>query len=133
MKNIIFLFSVLLCMSTYAQKNTKISTIGFVQIVNNNKKETVFYYENNWKVLRKMAIKKKYIHSYQLLETTPTNEAPFSFILITTYRNKQQFDKREKHFEELIKRKGKLKLLNSKKPGEFRKTLFNKEAHHKES
>ena len=125
---------VFLCLNlnVSSQENTKISTIDFVQILNNNKKEVVYYYENNWKILRKMAIKKNYIDSYQLLETKPTKDAPFSFMLITTYKNKKQFDTREKHFEELIKAKGKLQLLNSKKPGEFRKTIFGKDVYHKE-
>lgn len=120
------------CTILSAQKNTKISTIDFVQILNNNKKEVVFYYENNWEILRKMAIKKNYIDSYQLLETSATKNAPFSFMLITTYKDKKQFEKREKHFEELIKKKGKLRLLNEKKPNDFRKTIFGKDVYHKE-
>lgn len=130
-KQILFLFIIITSFS-FAQKNTKISTIDFVQVINNNKKEVIYYYRNNWKVLRKMAIKKDYIDSYQLLETTPTKEAPFSFILITTYKNKVQFNKREKHFQELIKAKGKLELLNNKKPKEFRKTIFGKDVYHRE-
>lgn len=117
----------------FAQKSTKISTIDFVQVLNDNKKEVVFYYENNWEILRKMAVKKKYIHSYQLLETNSTKDAPFSFMLITTYKNKQQFDNREKHFRELIKAKGKLRLLNDKKPEVFRKTIFGKDVYHIEN
>ncbi len=132
MRKIVFLISMLFCIVSYAQKNTKMSSIGFVQILNNNKKEAVYYYKNNWEVLRKMAVKKSYIHSYVLLETIPTKEAPFSFMLVTTYKNQKQFTKREKHFQELIKIKGKLKLLNDKKPNEFRKTLFNKKVYHKE-
>ena len=133
MRKIVFLMSMLFCIVSYAQKNTKMSSIGFVQILNNNKKEAVYYYKNNWEVLRKMAVKKSYIHSYVLLETQPTKEAPFSFMLVTTYKNQKQFTKREKHFQELIKIKGNLKLLNDKKPSEFRKTLFNKKVYHKES
>ena len=132
MKKIILATALFLCLQISAQENTKISTIDFVQIINNNKKEAIYYYQNNWEVLRKMAVKKGYIHSYQLLETNHTKEAPFSFMLITTYKNKMQFDKREKHFEELIKAKGKLQLLNNKKPGEFRKTIFGKDVYHKE-
>jgi len=132
MRKIGFLISVLLCMVSYAQKNTKITTIDFVQILNNNKKEAVYYYRNNWEMLRKMAVKKDYIHSYKRLETKPTKEAPFSFMLVTTYKTQKQFMEREKHFQELIKTKGKLKLLNNKKPDEFRKTVFTKEAYHTE-
>ena len=132
MKKTILATALFLCLQINAQENTKISTIDFVQIINNNKKEAIYYYQNNWEVLRKMAVKKDYIRSYQLLKTIPTKEAPFSFMLITTYKNKMQFDKREKYFEELIKEKGSLELLNAKKPGDFRKTLFSKVVYHKE-
>jgi hypothetical protein len=77
-----------------------------------------------------MAIKKSYIDSYQLLETKPTKDAPFNFMLITTYKNKAQFDAREIRFEELIK--GKLLLLNNKNLREFRKKIFGKDAYHRE-
>ncbi len=112
---------------SFGQDNDKISTLDFVQILNDNKEEIVFYYQNNWKILREMAIDKAYIDSFQLLETSFTEEAPFHFILITTYLNKAQYDLREERFTELIKEKGDLKLLNDKKPKEFRKILFNKE------
>jgi len=106
---------------------TGICTIDFIKIQNQHRAECIFYYENNWKVLRVQAIQKEYILSYQLLETPSTPDSPFHFILITTYANKQQYDKREKNFGELIEKRGELKLLNSKKPGEFRKVIFGKE------
>ena len=52
---------------------------------------------------------------------------PFQIMLITTYPNQVQFDKREDYFQELIKEKGPLKLLNEKKPADFRKTFFSTE------
>jgi len=104
--------------------------MDFVQVLQNNLEECRFYYQNNWKVLRVNAMKKGYIHSFQLLESSPTEEAPFRFILITTYANKDQFSKREAHFQELIDAKGPLKLLNSIKPGDFRKVLFGKDSFH---
>ncbi len=101
--------------------------MDFVQVVDKNTKEAIFYYENNWKVLREMALEKDYIASFQLLETTPTESEPFQFILITTYKDKEQYELREAHFSELIQERAELKLLNEKKPGEFRKTLFSRE------
>ena len=74
-----------------------------------------------------MAIKKDYIHSYQLLEVPPSDEQPFHIMLITIYANQAEYDLREKHFEELIKEKGDLKLMNEKQPGDFRKILFHKD------
>ena len=66
----IFLFLSTAC---FSQKNDKISTITFVEIVNNNYDETIYYFQNNWKILRDMALKKGYIYSYQIMEA-PTKE-----------------------------------------------------------
>lgn len=114
------------CSINYGQDD-KLSTIDFVQVLNDNKEEAVYYYQNNWKVLRDMALKKGYIHSYQILEVPSSEEAPFQLMFITTYLNNEQYASREDHFAELIKEKGPLRLMNAKEPGEFRKILFNKE------
>ncbi len=111
----------------YAQQDSSISTIDFVEILDNNTKEAHFYYQNNWKVLREMALEKGYIHSFQVLQTPFSEEAPFHMMLITTYANQEQYDTREDHFRELIKEYGALKLLNEKKPNAFRKTIFGKD------
>ena len=115
-------------LSSFGQNNEQISTMDFVQIVDNNNAEALFYYQNNWMQLRMEAVKRGQIHSYQLLETQASEDAPFHFILMTTYKNTFQFEKREEHFRALIKEQGGLKLLNEKKPAEFRKTLFSKES-----
>jgi len=116
-----------ICSIGYGQQDDKISTIDFVQILDDNREETIYYFQNNWKILRNIALKKGYIHSYQLLEVPYSLDQPFHLMLITTYLNEGQYNLREVHFAELIKQKGELKLLNDKKPGEFRKTLFSKE------
>ncbi len=120
------------CMLTfgYGQNNSKISTIDFVQVVDNNKEETLFYYENNWKVLRDVALEKNYIHSYQLLETQLTEKEPFQLMLITTYINGEQHEQAEERFGKLIAQQGQISLMNEKKPDEFRKVLFSKLAEH---
>ena len=52
-------FTIVLASAGFSQDvNSKISTIEFVEIVNNNREESIFYFENNWKVLREMALKK---------------------------------------------------------------------------
>ncbi len=112
---------------SYAQEDERISTMDFVQILNDNREEALFYYQNNWKILRESAMQKGYIQSYQLLEAPADDDASFQLILMTTYPDKGQYDLREDHFRELIKEQGELKLMNDKKPGEFRKTLFSKE------
>ncbi|MEM9390168.1 MAG: hypothetical protein AAGA02_06825 [Bacteroidota bacterium] len=127
MKAFILAFVFFLSEAAMAQSNTRISTIEFVRIIDDNREEALFYYQNNWKVLREMAVKKGYIDSFELLEAEFTEDQPYHIILMTTFANKDQFEKREEHFEELIKVKGPLRLLNEKKPSEFRKNLYLKE------
>lgn len=129
----IFLFC-LLFQTLSAQKITsqeklekRISTMDFVEVLNGNLEETLFYYDKNWKTLRKRAIEKNYILSYELLQTPLTENSSVQVILITTYKNKEQYESREENFRKLIESSGGLKLLNDKKPNEFRKVVFNKE------
>ena len=112
------------CLITYGQTNEKITTIETVEILNNNEAEAMYYFQNNWKKLRENAVSKGYISSYQLLKTTYSAETPFHLVLITTYSNEAQFDQREAHFRELIDASGGLKLMNTKKPSEFRASVF---------
>ena len=97
--------------------------MDLVKILDNNTKEALFYYENNWKQLRIKAIKKGYIKSFKLSQVIDTN-SEFNIILETTYANKEQFEQREAHFQELIKENGPVKLLNNKQPKDFRKTIY---------
>ena len=118
-----FLLLVLSAYSSFAQQDQRISTIDYIEVLNDNFAETLFYYQNNWQQLRIKALEKGYISNYQLLETIPTEESPYRFILITTYANEEQYGHREKHFQGLIKEKGGLKLLNDKEPKEFRHAI----------
>ena len=127
MKRALLITYLLIYYTGFAQNSDKITTIEFVQILNDNYKETRYYYENNWMALREMAIKNNYIHSYDIIETPFSQEHPFHIILITTYKDKPQYDKREMHFEELIKARGALQLMNEKQPKDFRKSVFTKE------
>ncbi|GGI56060.1 hypothetical protein GCM10011444_03690 [Winogradskyella haliclonae] len=113
-------------MLTLFSCNTKIETITTtetVEILNNYKAETLFYFENNWKVLREKAIIKDYILNFDIVETEFSETNPYHIKLVTIYKNKAQYDEREAHFQELIKESGPLKLLNDKKPAEFRKSV----------
>lgn len=125
MKKIFTLFLISSLFLGYSQQTEQISMIDYVQVLNNNKSEALFYYQNNWQQLRIKAIEKGYIESYKLLETTPTQETPYTFILLTTYKNKRQYDESEKNFREIINSTDGLKLLNEKKPNEFRKVVLH--------
>lgn len=97
------------------------TTMDFVKILNGNRDEALFYYENNWKQLRKQALEKNYITSYQLLLSEEDKD--YDFILITEYGNQDQYDNKEKNFGKLIERQGGVKLLNDIPSSEFRKIV----------
>jgi hypothetical protein len=102
--------------------------IDYVEVLNNNKSEALYYYQNNWEQLRIKAIEKGYIKSYLLLETKPTEKTPYHFMLITTYKNNLQYNASETNFNILIRESGGLKLMNDKKPGDFRKVILHNDA-----
>ncbi|NNE27876.1 MAG: hypothetical protein HKN09_13605 [Saprospiraceae bacterium] len=127
MKTLIIFFSLLWCTLCTGQSNDAYSTIDFVEILNNNKDEAIYYYENNWKILREKALTKSYISSYKLLEVSHSKEAPFHLMLITSFSDKAQYDACETNFQLLISERGSLNLLNDKPPGEFRRIVFSKD------
>ena len=126
-RNLILLVTIFSTSICHAQSSHRISSMDFIEIVNENENEALFYYQKNWKVLRQMALKKNYIASFEILKDASEEKSSFDLILITTYADKEQFDKREEHFQELIKEKGSLELLNDKKPATFRKTVLSKD------
>lgn len=125
-----FLYFALLIMassSSFSQNKPQQSSIDFVTVLNNNHVEALYYYQNNWKALRAAAIKNDYIASYQFIEIEPSEDTPFNFILVTTYSNQEQYEKRETHFQSLIKSSGGLKLLNGIEPKDFRKVIHSQD------
>ena len=114
--------------SAHGQDEPKeISTIDFVQILDNQQARAYHYYKNNWTKLREMALDKGYISSYQWIETTYSEEAPFHFIFITSYPDQAAYDNREANFKVIMEGRTR-DLLDDRQPSEFRKSVFTKEA-----
>lgn len=126
-KYVAILIFTLISSMTYAQNETRISSIDFVQVLNNNHEEALYYYQHNWRWLRALAVEKGYIVDYECYQVERSEETPYDLILVTIYGNKAQSDAREDHFAELIELKGDLRLLNEKQPAEFRKLLAGHE------
>lgn len=119
---------VFMSLAAAAQKSKEVILMDFVKITEGKKAEAMFYYENNWKVYRDEAIKKKIIKAYELVETRPDSLNNFDLILITVYADSLQHSKSEENFAPLLKqlRPNGPVLLNSLKPGDFRKNVFFK-------
>ncbi|OKY25840.1 hypothetical protein [Thalassotalea sp. PP2-459] len=110
----------------HSQAAQQISTIDFIKINNPYSKETLYFYENNWQVLREKAMNKGFIDSFMLIKVPATPQAPFHLMLITTYRNNEQFESREKNFSQLMSGSTGPMLLNNVPPEQFRTMIFNK-------
>ncbi len=50
-----------------AQDRSAITDIDFVKITDSHRQEALYYYENNWKIFRDIALKKGVIKSYKIL------------------------------------------------------------------
>jgi hypothetical protein len=129
MRNLLLVSLIFLTTLTFGQNETTITTIDFVKIKNNKRQEALFFYENNWKVYRDIALKNDYIKSYKFLTTSADTTANFDLILITEYADSLQFKFNEERFQQIIKatRPDGPKLLNQLKPNDFRQNLFFKE------
>ena len=130
MKYLLFITLLLLASISFGQNNTTITVIDFVKIKNNKRQEAIFYYENNWRVYRQIALEKGYIKSYRLLTTSADTTANFDLILVTEYSDSLQYKLREERFQPIIKatRPDGPILLNELNPADFRENLFFKEA-----
>ena len=104
MKKLLFLLVSLSVGSVSAQE---VSIFDFVKTVDNNKEELIYYYENNWKILRDIAKERDFIESYELLITEADSVADFDIILITRYKNETQYQQGEERFQQIIKERNK--------------------------
>lgn len=129
MKYFVTIVILIACRVTVYTQST-IKLIDFVKIKEGKRNESLYYYENNWKVYRDIALEKGYIKSYQLLSTVTDTLANFDLMLITDYSDSTQVKLSEERFQQIIKetRPNGPKLLNNLKPNEFRQNLYLKTA-----
>ncbi|HYH14271.1 MAG TPA: hypothetical protein VD794_03570 [Flavisolibacter sp.] len=128
----LFLLTALLSITlpSFGQSNNAILTMDFVKVKNGKHQEALYFYENNWKVYRDMAMQKGYIKSYRLVTTSVDSLANFDIILMTEYADSTQMNRSEARFQQIIKevRPTGPKLLNELKPNDFRQNLFLRRA-----
>jgi hypothetical protein len=131
MSRLLLLVSLWLCLlapPVQSQPRGTVSTMDFVAVLNDNHDEALYYYQNNWALIRERAMNHGYIESFQLLQTPFDQEAPFHLVLITSYPSLEHYENREANFQRVM---GKLQgpdFLNDKRPADFRQVVFSKEA-----
>lgn len=130
MRILLLLIMLQMAVAGLAQSQPEILIIDFVKIKNNKRAEAIFYYENNWKVYREIALKNGFIKSYRLLTVPADSTSGFDFLLMTEYADSSQLNLSEARFQQIIQTAspGGPKLLNDLKPGDFRQNLYFKKA-----
>lgn len=111
---------------TVLSQDEIVTVVSIVKVKNEKRAEADFYYEQNWKQLRKLALAEGIIHSYEFIEAKADEQADFDYLCITRFRDQAQFDKAEENFARLMEPRGGPKLLNELKPDEFREVVFVK-------
>ncbi len=89
MKYFVTIVILIACRVTVYTQST-IKLIDFVKIKEGKRNESMYFYENNWKVYRDIALDKGYIKSYQLLSTVTDTLTNFDLMLITEYSDSTQ-------------------------------------------
>lgn len=125
---ILFIIPFLLISCGVFAQQTKVLLVDVMSINRDHKVEAVYYFENNWKLFRDEAIKLGVITGYQFYETD--NEGRLEFVLITEFKDDEQYANSEANFEPILK---KLRpngpfMLNDVKPAVFRQTVSTKKA-----
>lgn len=121
-----FIFLFFIQLTAAAQSNTTVTLMDFVKIKPGKTAEAMFFYENNWKPYRDLAIKRKIIHSYEIVKAQPDSVNNFDLILITVYKDSTQHAKSEENFRSILTelRPNGPVLLNDVKPADFRQNVF---------
>jgi len=85
----------------------------------------MYYYEQNWKVYRDIALEEDVIQSYSFIHITDSKDS-IDIILITEFRDFEQYNNLEENFKKIMTKQrpnGPI-LMNDKQSGEFRKIIY---------
>lgn len=94
--------------------------MDIVKVKNNNFDEAVYYFEQNWKAYREVAIKQGIISSYRMY-LNKKDSSDRHIVLITEYADSTTFKNSRENFRPILKsvRPNGPILLNQKQPNEF--------------
>lgn len=109
-----------------AQPNPSVTIVDLVKVTPGYEKEAIFYYEQNWKLYRDIALARGVIKSYRVLLLHEAEKDSFNLMLITEYADSAAYHAGEKRFEPILKEarpNGPL-LLNAMQPAQFRRNYY---------
>lgn len=99
----IFLCCFQLALFTPKSQAQTVSSVDIVKVNSKYQKEAEYFYKENWQAFRKMALEKKIISNYEMMQTSADSTGHYTLILITEYPDSLHYNKREKNFEPIMK------------------------------
>lgn len=99
----IFLCCFQLALFTPKSQAQTVSSVDIVKVNSKYQKEAEYFYKENWQAFRKMALEKKIISKYEMMQTSADSTGHYTLILITEYPDSLHYNKREKNFEPIMK------------------------------
>jgi hypothetical protein len=99
----IFLYCFQLALFIYKTQAQTVSSVDIVKVNSKYQKEAEFFYKENWQAFRKMALEKKIISNYEMMQTSADSTGHYTLILITQYPDSLHYHIREKNFEPIMK------------------------------
>lgn len=117
------LFTLLLCLLAKSAFSQFVN-MDIVKVKNKNFDEAIYYFEQNWKAYREVAIKQGIISSYRMY-LNRTDSLQHHIILVTEYPDSTTFKNSRENFRPILKsvRPNGPILLNQKQPDEFREFI----------
>lgn len=118
---------VFICIVACCKAQT-ILVMEFVKVKDSKWAEALYFYENNWKLYRNIAISKNYISAYRIEKVLTDSNRLFDIVLITEYPSKALYEKSEENFSDILKtsRPNGPVLLNDIPPAGFRESVWVK-------
>jgi thiol-disulfide isomerase/thioredoxin len=103
----------------------KVAVTEFVKVLGGKNEEAAFFYRNNWMEVRKEAVKRGMIDSFELQFAKPSEAGEYDIALVTRYKDDAQYADAEKNFSLLfqeLRPEGPL-FVSAAKPADFRKSI----------
>lgn len=124
--SVLLMVCYLSCRQVYAQKEAYV-IMDIVKIKDNHWNEALYFFENNWKAYREVALKQGIISAYQML-VNKADSVSHHIILLTQYPDSLSYRKSEENFRPILKklRPDGPAYLNEKRRNDFVQTIvFN--------
>jgi len=111
--------------ASISNSEAQILSTNRVEVPVERRAEAIYFYQNNWKAYREMALQSGLISSYRILEFEQTDPESLELLLVTEFADSLQFTQVEANFEPIIKtlRPNGPVLLNDIPPAEFRTVI----------